>query len=476
MTRNDSADRFMCGLIVGAEDLVQFRCKEGYHGLRCDQFVPKTDSILSDPKSRETYQRQVMSICSIASGISFLGVACMALYRRNKRHREKLQTQFSESWNLREYGINSSGRMSKSCPRPQCGLQLQKCCKSHGSPPEGDSSLPAGTPTAAPPILNRGLSKGKRFRSSSLSLSPVQRHWDTHHMRTPPISRGPRVAGPAYKHLEEVESTEKSTEMEAESLRGFDTGRDGRDDRQHSGFPNIQTMSRSAEKKGRKDVPCTRLDKGITPAPPSLRTHSVPIIPSLQEHDREGGHVDGSRERVSHGGGLAGPGYMAQAPVGGSSHTPPHSSPSISVTVLELEDRPSHVRPCNIKTPLGSETSPIHTHQGSSETPVGPGGTFQHSSLVASGTAASGSGVAGLNSTNTLIAVTMLESKKKSMRYRPRLLYSYPKSRGPPAGVQREAQGLGKQNVPLVNGGANGFLSTVVGKGAGVSCAKPSAS
>lgn len=25
------------------------RCKEGYHGLRCDQFVPKSDAILSDP-------------------------------------------------------------------------------------------------------------------------------------------------------------------------------------------------------------------------------------------------------------------------------------------------------------------------------------------------------------------------------------------------------------------------------------------
>uniref|UniRef100_A0A672JCV6 EGF-like domain-containing protein n=1 Tax=Salarias fasciatus TaxID=181472 RepID=A0A672JCV6_SALFA len=26
-------------------------CKEGYHGLRCDQFVPKTDAILSDPST-----------------------------------------------------------------------------------------------------------------------------------------------------------------------------------------------------------------------------------------------------------------------------------------------------------------------------------------------------------------------------------------------------------------------------------------
>uniref|UniRef100_A0A4W5JLC4 Pro-neuregulin-3, membrane-bound isoform n=1 Tax=Hucho hucho TaxID=62062 RepID=A0A4W5JLC4_9TELE len=25
------------------------RCREGYQGIRCDQFLPKTDSILSDP-------------------------------------------------------------------------------------------------------------------------------------------------------------------------------------------------------------------------------------------------------------------------------------------------------------------------------------------------------------------------------------------------------------------------------------------
>uniref|UniRef100_A0A672T9M5 Pro-neuregulin-3, membrane-bound isoform n=1 Tax=Sinocyclocheilus grahami TaxID=75366 RepID=A0A672T9M5_SINGR len=25
------------------------RCKEGFQGIRCDQFLPKTDSILSDP-------------------------------------------------------------------------------------------------------------------------------------------------------------------------------------------------------------------------------------------------------------------------------------------------------------------------------------------------------------------------------------------------------------------------------------------
>lgn len=30
---------------------LSYRCKEGYHGLRCDQFVPKTDAILSDPST-----------------------------------------------------------------------------------------------------------------------------------------------------------------------------------------------------------------------------------------------------------------------------------------------------------------------------------------------------------------------------------------------------------------------------------------
>ncbi|KAL0984588.1 hypothetical protein UPYG_G00143570 [Umbra pygmaea] len=77
-------------------------------------------------ESRERYQRQVLSIFSIASGICFLGVACIALYRHNKRHREKLRAHFTESRNLREGSINASGLMSKSSPRPQCGRQLQK--------------------------------------------------------------------------------------------------------------------------------------------------------------------------------------------------------------------------------------------------------------------------------------------------------------------------------------------------------------
>lgn len=54
-----SASLIWKGLIVFALKFAAFllisnvslccRCKEGYHGLRCDQFVPKTDAILSDP-------------------------------------------------------------------------------------------------------------------------------------------------------------------------------------------------------------------------------------------------------------------------------------------------------------------------------------------------------------------------------------------------------------------------------------------
>nr|XP_013816931.1 PREDICTED: pro-neuregulin-3, membrane-bound isoform-like [Apteryx mantelli mantelli] len=31
------------------------RCKEGYQGVRCDQFLPKTDSILSDPSMSNVF-------------------------------------------------------------------------------------------------------------------------------------------------------------------------------------------------------------------------------------------------------------------------------------------------------------------------------------------------------------------------------------------------------------------------------------
>ncbi|XP_028991335.1 pro-neuregulin-3, membrane-bound isoform isoform X2 [Betta splendens] len=276
------------------------RCKEGYHGLRCDQFVPKTDAILSDPtdelgiefmESGDTYQRQVLSIFSIASGICLLGVACMALYRRNKRHREKLQAHFSDSRSLRDCSVNASGLMSKSPPRLQYGIQLQKSGSSpHGSIAKGGSASAA----AAPPVLSRALSRGKRCRSSSLSLSPAQQRRHANYFRTPPTARGkhkipaslldgPRAAGHVYKHLQEDESAD------VESIKRCDSagGRVG-------ALLSRGSLAHFAARKGWTEVSCTRLDKGPDVPPCSLHTRSVPIIPSLQACDPEAGRVGAS--------------------------------------------------------------------------------------------------------------------------------------------------------------------------------------
>ncbi|XP_024913105.1 pro-neuregulin-3, membrane-bound isoform isoform X3 [Cynoglossus semilaevis] len=271
------------------------RCKEGYHGLRCDQFVPKSDAISSDPKSGDTYQRQVLSIFSIASGICLLGVACMALYRRNKRHREKLQAHFSDSRGLRDCSVSASGLMSKSSSRLQYSLQLQKSCTSHGSSAKGGSVAP-GTPAESPPILGRALSKGKRFRSSSLSLSPAQQQREAVYFRTPPITRGKhktsalidgcKLSGHVYKHLQEDES------VDVESQRRFDSasGKVG-------ALLSRTSVSHFGSRKGWSEVPCTRLDKETDILPTSSRTHSVPIIPSLQASDLSVGNVEVSEQK-----------------------------------------------------------------------------------------------------------------------------------------------------------------------------------
>ncbi|XP_015230701.1 PREDICTED: pro-neuregulin-3, membrane-bound isoform-like [Cyprinodon variegatus] len=237
-------------------------------------------------ESGDTYQRQVLSIFSIASGICLLGVACMALYRRNKRHREKLQAHFSDSRSLRECSVNASGLMSKSTPRIQYSLHLQKGCSSHGPSFKGNVVAP-GSSTVTPPVLSKALSKGKCFRSSSLSLSPAQHRREVSHFRTPPISRGKhkistslidssRVAGHVYRHLQEDESTDM------EPIKRCDSARTS------VGTLTTRTsLTSPSARKGWTEVPCTRLDKGTPFLPHSMRTRSVPIIPSLQACDPE---------------------------------------------------------------------------------------------------------------------------------------------------------------------------------------------
>ncbi|XP_051968774.1 pro-neuregulin-3, membrane-bound isoform-like isoform X3 [Xyrauchen texanus] len=208
------------------------RCKEGYRGLRCDQFVPKTDSILSDPtadelgiefmESGETYQRQILSIFSIAVGISLLGVACMALYCKNKRQREKHRAHLTEIRNLTDVHVPMC-LMSKSSPRTESALQLKKSRRAHGSSTQQASGVVLSSSKVSLPNHNRSLSMGKHCRSCSLSSSPSLKQKVTNYRAvskwTPPISRagyhlsaGSRDSSHSYKHLQEVE-------MMPESLR-----------------------------------------------------------------------------------------------------------------------------------------------------------------------------------------------------------------------------------------------------------------
>ncbi|KAM9837934.1 pro-neuregulin-3, membrane-bound isoform [Aulostomus maculatus] len=411
------------------------RCKEGYHGLRCDQFVPKTDAILSDPtdelgiefmESGDTYQRQVLSIFSIASGICLLGVACMALYRRNKRHREKLQAHFSDGRSLRDCSVNSSSLMSKSTPRPQYSLKLQKSCTSHGSSVKGGNMAP-GTSTVAPPILSRALSKGKRFRSNSLSLSPAQQRRETHYFRTPPISRGKlkistnlidgsRVAGNVYKHLQEDESTDLESIRRCHSA----SGRVG-------ALLSRTSLSHFAAKKGWTEVPCTRLDKGTNFLPPSLRTRSVPIIPSLQACDLEGGHADTSERNQG--------GPLKWHPMLAGKTVVPISEAPCETAVLAPAVTSSGGCPPATSTAAPRSTQTSHsvgiTVELSQE--------LKEKSL-SSATTTSGSH-SELHTANALKAGTAQESEWGSVQYSSRVLHTGGGCRGLKAAGQREAQG-----------------------------------
>nr|XP_020460905.1 pro-neuregulin-3, membrane-bound isoform-like isoform X2 [Monopterus albus] len=459
------------------------RCKEGYHGLRCDQFVPKTDAILSDPtdelgiefmESGNTYQRQVLSIFSIASGICLLGVACMALYHRNKRQREKLQAHFSDSRSLRDCSINASSLMSRSTPRIQYSLQLQKSCSSHGSSVKG-SSVAAGTSSVAPPILSRALSKGKRFRSSSLSLSPAQQRRQTNYFRTPPISRGKhkistnftdgsRAAGHVYKHLQEDESTDMEFIRRCDSASG-----------RVSALLSRTALSHFAARKGWTEVPCTRLDKGTTFLSPSLHTRSVPIIPSLQacDHDTEHANTsDHSQGRL----------LKWHTVLAGKTGLPISNSLSLPCenAVLAPGVKPRGVSPPPTTTvPMGSEKNISSTQTPCSfEITVKLAQELKQKSLSSSMKMSGSHPEIHHSGTNTLEAGTVQESEGKMIQYSARVLHTDSGSPDLKTAGQRETQGQCQDQTSLVYRGANCSLATKGSscRGPGNAYAKPSAS
>ncbi|CAJ1066796.1 pro-neuregulin-3%2C membrane-bound isoform [Xyrichtys novacula] len=300
------------------------KCREGYQGIRCDQFLPKTDSILSDPnhlgiefmESKEVYKRQVLSITSIAMAISLLGTLCMALYCRNKRRREKFQAHLKESRTLKNYTANSHNTLDGKMRAPNINLQMHEYCKRSSQPRPGnvcESSFAHRNLSTTPSNSSRGTTK--HHRSGSLSHISDQRtraaHWSAPR-RTPPVPRGrlnpiggSKYSGPAYQHLQEVDASEKETEAQ----RGCQMqGEIQCDDPRRDSFLHMQTpvslettppsswRGHIEVRSGLEDSDPNAVTRSLHrpgrrhshSLPPPFRSCSIPIIPSVQcHHDNE---------------------------------------------------------------------------------------------------------------------------------------------------------------------------------------------
>ncbi|XP_062436100.1 pro-neuregulin-3, membrane-bound isoform isoform X2 [Rhea pennata] len=262
------------------------RCKEGYQGVRCDQFLPKTDSILSDPnhlgiefmESEEVYQRQVLSISCIVFGIVVVGMLCAAFYFKTKKETKQIHEQLKETQNRKTYSLNASSMMAKSECMAQSRVQLQHYSKADRHPGprldkvmESSFSGPPSFPEALSP--DRGIQPIKQHRSLSSCCSPGQKGGILHKnafRRTPPVPRGRfnGITGPAYQQLEESRITDQDT-IPCQRYSS-------------SGLKTPQNTSINMQLPSRETTPYfNNMDQKDLVGYSSSRANSVPIIPSV---------------------------------------------------------------------------------------------------------------------------------------------------------------------------------------------------
>ncbi|KTF79655.1 hypothetical protein cypCar_00032495 [Cyprinus carpio] len=381
------------------------RCKEGYRGLRCDQFVPKTDSILSDPS---------MYFCHSADelGIEFMALATLG----------------------GELGILIAG-----CSRI-AGLLAEEPMVSplRRQPASFSAALkfPCQIRIAVSPWGSAAEAFICFYRSCSFSSSPALKHKVTNYRAvskwTPPISRaghhlsgGSRDSLHSYKHLQEVEVNG----VIPQSLRRCQSHSDR--NQQSRGNLNMQMMlsAYSKGKIGYTDVPCTRLDQGTTFPPPSFRAHSVPIIPSIQGPD----FGEAGRNKL-HNGGRGSSSYNLINP---ETEAEPvaYSSQSLASSSVAVQDPQTLT---------------------SSESALMSRGQIKHKSLVTY-TTALGSGTSSRRA-KTVISMTVLGSGAKTTQYAASLLS---KATGGQEGLS--AFGEGQQDdglqTPFVGGGKDSSFS-----------------
>ncbi|XP_011932538.1 PREDICTED: pro-neuregulin-3, membrane-bound isoform isoform X5 [Cercocebus atys] len=263
------------------------RCKEGYQGVRCDQFLPKTDSILSDPtdhlgiefmESEEVYQRQVLSISCIIFGIVIVGMFCAAFYFKSKKQAKQIQEQLKVPQNGKSYSLKASSTMAKSENLVKSHVQLQNYSKVERHPVTALEKMMESSfvgPQSFPdvPSPDRGSQSVKHHRSLSSCCSPGQRSGMLHRnafRRTPPSprSRLGGIVGPAYQQLEESRIPDQDTiPCQGYSSSGLKT--------QRNTSINMQLPSRET------NPYFNSLEQKDLVGYSSTRASSVPIIPSV---------------------------------------------------------------------------------------------------------------------------------------------------------------------------------------------------
>ncbi|XP_032987313.1 pro-neuregulin-3, membrane-bound isoform isoform X6 [Rhinolophus ferrumequinum] len=266
------------------------RCKEGYQGVRCDQFLPKTDSILSDPtdhlgiefmESEEVYQRQVLSISCIIFGIIIVGIFCAAFYFKSKKQAKQIQEQLKEPQSGKNYSLKASSTMAKSESLVKNHVQLQNYSKAERHPVTAlekmmESSFAGPQSFPEVPSPDRGsqsVTHHRYSRSLSSCCSPGQRSGMLHRnafRRTPPSprSRLGGLVGPAYQQLEESRIPDQDTiPCQGYPSNGLKT--------QQNASINMQLPSRETNSY------FNSLDQKDLMGYSSPRASSVPIIPSV---------------------------------------------------------------------------------------------------------------------------------------------------------------------------------------------------
>ncbi|KAM8923939.1 pro-neuregulin-3, membrane-bound isoform [Pelodytes ibericus] len=263
------------------------RCKEGYQGVRCDQFLPKTDSILSDPtdhlgiefmESEEVYQQQIISISCIIFGIVAVGLICAAFYCKTKRQTKIIQEQLKETQTGKNYSFHASSLLIKGKVLGENRVQLHDYSNSERNTEPVrekvmESSFSETQPFSDTPPPDRGNQSMKHHRNFSSCCSPSQRSRMLHRnafRRTPPLPRGRLngITGPAYQQLEEPGLIDQDT-MPCQGCLATDVNHP------QSNSINMQLHSRETQSY------INTMDEKDSVSYSASRASSIPIIPSM---------------------------------------------------------------------------------------------------------------------------------------------------------------------------------------------------